>query len=198
MISILSIIFILIYVNKRKVKKIETYEKTSISKKELIYRITFSAVFIALGAVLKTVSINTGEMRLGFYEIPVFLSGMLLGPFYGALVGIGSDFVYSISSGYSYSVIMMCSAMMWGFLGGLLHNRKNKFIVTLLMCLLAGVVATSINSVQLYIYYGIGMFANLPNRILTMLVKWPLISAVTWLLTERVIKIVIKKFKNKY
>ena len=198
MISILSIIFILVYVNKRKVKKIETYEKTSISKKELIYRITFSAVFIALGAVLKTVSINTGEMRLGFYEIPVFLSGMLLGPFYGALVGIGSDFVYSISSGYSYSVIMMCSAMMWGFLGGLLHNRKNKFIVTLLMCLLAGVVATSINSVQLYIYYGIGMFANLPNRILTMLVKWPLISAVTWLLTERVIKIVIKKFKNKY
>ncbi len=198
MISILSIIFILIYVNKRKVKKIETYEKASISKKELIYRITFSAVFIALGAVLKTVSINTGEMRLGFYEIPVFLSGMLLGPFYGALVGIGSDFVYSISSGYSYSVIMMCSAMMWGFLGGLLHNRKNKFIVTLLMCLLAGVVATSINSVQLYIYYGIGMFANLPNRILTMLVKWPLISAVTWLLTERVIKIVIKKFKNKY
>ena len=198
MISILSIIFVLIFVNKRKVKKIETYEKTSISKKELIYRITFSAVFIALGAVLKTVSINTGEMRLGFYEIPVFLSGMLLGPFYGALVGIGSDFVYSISSGYSYSVIMMCSAMMWGFLGGLLHNRKNKFIVTLLMCLLAGVVATSINSVQLYIYYGIGMFANLPNRILTMLVKWPLISAVTWLLTERVIKIVIKKFKNKY
>ena len=198
MISILSIIFILIYVNKRKVKKIETYEKASISKKVLIYRITFSAVFIALGAVLKTVSINTGEMRLGFYEIPVFLSGMLLGPFYGALVGIGSDFVYSISSGYSYSVIMMCSAMMWGFLGGLLHNRKNKFIVTLLMCLLAGVVATSINSVQLYIYYGIGMFANLPNRILTMLVKWPLISVVTWLLTERVIKIVIKKFKNKY
>ena len=42
------------------------------------------------------------------------------------------------------------------------------------------------------------MFANLPNRILTMLVKWPLISVVTWLLTERVIKIVIKKFKNKY
>ena len=61
MISILSIIFILIYVNKRKVKKIETYEKTSISKKELIYRITFSAVFIALGAVLKTVSTSSSE-----------------------------------------------------------------------------------------------------------------------------------------
>lgn len=198
MIIILSVIILLIYIRNRKLKKLETYEKTRFSKKELIYKITFSAVFIALGAVLKTVSINTGEMRLGFYEIPVFLSGMLLGPFYGALVGIGADFIYSISSGYSFSVIMMCSALMWGFLGGLLHNKKNGLVKTFLMCLLASVVATTINSLQLYIYYGIGMFGNLPSRIIAMIIKWPIISIVTWLLNERVIKIIINKFKSKY
>lgn len=196
MIIVLCVIILLIFIRKRKLTKLETYDKTRFSKKELIYRITFSAVFIALGAVLKTVSINTGEMRLGFFEIPVFLSGMLLGPLFGAIVGIGADFIYSISSGYTYSVIMMCSALMWGFLGGLLHNRKVGLVKTLLMCLLASVVATTINSVQLYIYYGIGMFGNLPSRIIAMIIKWPIISVVTWLLNERVIKTIIKKFQK--
>lgn len=196
MIIILCVLILLIYIKKRKVKKLDEYEKVHFSKKELIYRITFSAIFIALGAVLKTVSINTGELRIGFFEIPVFLAGMLLGPFFGALVGIGADFIYSISSGYSYSVIMMCSALMWGFLGGLLHNKKVGFVKTLLMCLIASVVATTINSVQLYIYYGIGMFANLPTRIITMIIKWPIISVVTWVLNERVVKIILKKFQK--
>lgn len=196
MIIVLCVLVLLIFIKKRNVNKLETYEKVHFSKKELIYRITFSAVFIALGAVLKTVSINTGELRIGFFEIPVFLAGMLLGPFFGALVGIGADFVYSISSGYSYSVIMMCSALMWGFLGGLLHNKKVGFVKTLLMCLIASVVATTINSVQLYIYYGIGMFANLPTRIITMIFKWPIISAVAWVLNERVVKMILKKFQK--
>lgn len=196
MIIVLCVLVLLIFIKKRNVNKLATYEKVHFSKKELIYRITFSAVFIALGAVLKTVSINTGELRIGFFEIPVFLAGMLLGPFFGALVGIGADFVYSISSGYSYSVIMMCSALMWGFLGGLLHNKKVGFVKTLLMCLIASVVATTINSVQLYIYYGIGMFANLPTRIITMIIKWPIISAVAWVLNERVVKMILKKFQK--
>ena len=42
-----------------------------------------------------------------------------------------------------------------------------------------------------------GMFGNLPNRIITMLVKWPIISVLVWLLNERVIKEVIKKISKK-
>ena len=196
MIILLFVALLIVY--KRKIYKFETYKPEVFSKKELIRKITFSAIFIALGAVLKTVSISTGEMRLGFYEVPVFLSGMLLGPFFGAIVGLGADLIYSVSSGYSFSVIMMCSALMWGLLGGLFYNKKSKLLTTFIVCLVASVLATSINSVQLYIYYGMGMFGNLPNRIITMLVKWPIISILVWILNERVIKQVIKKIsKNR-
>ena len=191
--SILLLLFLLVLIKNRKITKFTEYKPQPFSKRELIRKITFSAIFIALGAVLKTVSISTGEMRLGFYEVPVFLSGMLLGPFFGALVGLGADMIYSISSGYSFSVIMMCSALMWGLLGGLFFQKKTKIWMIFSVCLIASVLATSINSVQLYIYYGMGMFGNLPNRIITMLVKWPLLSILIWLLYERVINAILKK-----
>ena len=148
---------------------------------------------MAIGIVLKSISFQTGQIRLGFYEVAVFLAGITLGPLYGGLVGLGSDLVYSLTSGYSFSVIMMISAIMWGLIGGLLHNRKISYFKILIYCIIANVTATSINSVQLYIYYGMGMFANLPTRIITMLIKWPLITTIVWLLEERIIKVIIKK-----
>lgn len=189
--------FLLIKLQKRKRVRLEKCETTKVSKKDIIFKITLSAIFIALATVLKSFSITTGEMRLGFYEIPVFLSGIILGPLFGSLVGLGSDMIYSLSSGYSFSPIMMCSAVMWGFIGSLFYNKKVKLYQTFILCLIASIVATTINSLQLYIYYGMGMFANLPNRIFTMIIKWPIISAVTWALSERVIKKVIKSITNR-
>lgn len=189
--------FLLIKLQKRKIVRLEKCETTKVSKKDIIFKITLSAIFIALATVLKSFSITTGEMRLGFYEVPVFLSGIILGPLFGSLVGLGSDMIYSLSSGYSFSPIMMCSAVMWGFIGSLFYNKKVKLYQTFILCLIASIVATTINSLQLYIYYGMGMFANLPNRIFTMIIKWPIISVVTWVLSERVIKKVIKSISKK-
>lgn len=189
--------FLLIKLQKRKRVRLEKCETTKVSKKDIIFKITLSAIFIALATVLKSFSITTGEMRLGFYEVPVFLSGIILGPLFGSLVGLGSDMIYSLSSGYSFSPIMMCSAVMWGFIGSLFYNKKVKLYQTFILCLIASIVATTINSLQLYIYYGMGMFANLPNRIFTMIIKWPIISVVTWVLSERVIKKIIKSISKK-
>lgn len=189
--------FLLIKLQKRKRVRLEKCETTKVSKKDIIFKITLSAIFIALATVLKSFSITTGEMRLGFYEVPVFLSGIILGPLFGSLVGLGSDMIYSLSSGYSFSPIMMCSAVMWGFIGSLFYNKKVKLYQAFILCLIASIVATTINSLQLYIYYGMGMFANLPNRIFTMIIKWPIISVVTWVLSERVIKKIIKSISKK-
>ena len=189
--------FLLTKLQKRKRVRLEKCETTKVSKKDIIFKITLSAIFIALATVLKSFSITTGEMRLGFYEVPVFLSGIILGPLFGSLVGLGSDMIYSLSSGYSFSPIMMCSAVMWGFIGSLFYNKKVKLYQAFILCLIASIVATTINSLQLYIYYGMGMFANLPNRIFTMIIKWPIISVVTWVLSERVIKKIIKSISKK-
>lgn len=190
------ILFLSLLINKtknKKLSKLNEYPSSKISKRELIFKITLAAVFMALAIVLKSFSITTGQMRLGFYEIPVVLSGMALGPLFGSLVGLGSDLIYSLSSGYSFSPIMMCSAIMWGFIGSLFYKKHMKLRYSFLLCLVASVLATTINSLQLYIYYGMGMVANLPNRILTMIVKWPIISISAWLLYERVLKKVITK-----
>ncbi len=189
--------FLLTKLQKRKRVRLEKCETTKVSQKDIIFKITLSAIFIALATVLKSFSITTGEMRLGFYEVPVFLSGIILGPLFGSLVGLGSDMIYSLSSGYSFSPIMMCSAVMWGFIGSLFYNKKVKLYQAFILCLIASIVATTINSLQLYIYYGMGMFANLPSRIFTMIVKWPIISVATWILSERIIKKIIKSISKK-
>lgn len=194
MIILLSIL--LYRTRNRKLVKFENFQIPKISKKQLIRRITLSAILIALSTILKSISISTGEIRLGFYEVPVFLSGMVLGPLFGSLVGLGADLIYSLSSGYSFSFIMMCSAIMWGLFGGLFYNKNGKFVNVLIICLITSVLATTINSVQLYIYYGMGMFGNLPNRIITMLIKWPIITFLTWMLNEKVIKVIVKKISK--
>lgn len=185
-------LYIIIKSQKRSFneKMFEIKEKTAkkLTKKELILKISLGAVLIAIGTILKFFSISTGEFRFGFYEIPVLLSGFLLGPLFGGLVGIGVDLIYWIFSGYNFSLIMMCSSMLWGVMGGLLFYKKTSYVSVLIICLITGILTTSINSVQLYIYYGMGMFANLPIRIITMLIKWPIISTVVWLLRAKLMK----------
>lgn len=193
-------IILLTYIlRKTKNRKPNLEENITIySKKEIIRKIAFSAVLMAIGIILKTISFQTGQIRLGFYEVAVFLAGITLGPLYGGLVGLGTDLVYSLFSGYPFSALMMTSAIMWGLIGGLLHNKKIKYLKLLAYSIVASIVATSINSVQLYIYYGMGMFANLPTRVITMLIKWPLITTFVWLLEERVIKLIIKKISYSH
>lgn len=189
MLVLLSILF-----NRGKRRKANLNESVSgYTKKEIIRKIAFSSILMAIGIVLKTFSIQTGQFRIGFYEVAVFLSGISLGPLFGGLVGLGVDLVYSLLSGYTFSAIMMTSAIMWGLIGGLLHYQKISYFKILIYCIVASLVATSLNSVQLYIYYSSGMFANLPTRIITMIIKWPLITTFVWILNERIIKVAIKK-----
>lgn len=188
-------IILLIYFIIKSKKRKPCFDEYSVkyNRKDTIRKIVFSSILIATGVILKTISFQTGQIRLGFYEVSVFLAGITLGPIYGGLVGLGVDLGYSLFSGYQFSIIMMISAIMWGIIGGLIHNKKISYFQLLIYSLVASVIATSINSVQLYLYYGMGMFANLPLRIITMLIKWPLITSFVWLLKKRVINVIIKK-----
>jgi len=58
--------------------------------------IAFSAIMIALSFVLnRFLSISTTWFRLGFASTPIVLTSLLLGPFWGGVVGLSSDLISS-------------------------------------------------------------------------------------------------------
>lgn len=94
-------------------------------EKKTILKMCVLAVLMALSAVLKKFSFDTGEYRISLFDTPLLLAGILAGPLWGMLVAFASDFIYSILSGYAYSFIMMFSALLWGQL--VEFSIKEKF-----------------------------------------------------------------------
>ena len=79
-------------------------------------RLAILSILLALGVVFKSVfSIGDGEFRISFFDIPLFLAGMIAGPFYGGLVALGTDLIYGLCfSPYPFSFIMMFTTIIWG------------------------------------------------------------------------------------
>ena len=78
-------------------------------------KIAVIAIFMALGVVLKFFSIGSGEFRISVWEIPMFLIGILVGPFYGGVCALGADLIYGLAfSPYPFSIIMMFTTVVWG------------------------------------------------------------------------------------
>lgn len=88
-------------------------------------RLAILSILLALGVVFKSVfSIGNGEFRISFFDIPLFLAGMIAGPFYGGLVALGTDLIYGLCfSPYPFSFIMMFTTIIWGVSGGLFYKN---------------------------------------------------------------------------
>jgi len=145
--------------------------------KRLRYLI-LAGVLVAMAVVLKTFAITTPEFRFSFYDIPLFLGGMILGPGLGLIMGFATDWLYVMVHPMAFSFnLMTISAMLWGFMGGLFfYNRTQKFNVfkVTFIIILTSLLTFSLNSVQLYIWTGSGMIAQIPFRLLTTVIKWPI------------------------
>ena len=122
-------------------------------RKKQIQTLTLMAILTALSIVLKKFSIDTGLFRISLFDTPIIIAGMIAGPLWGVLVGFYSDLIYGLISGYQFSFIMMLSALVWGLCGGVLYKKKPKYLVLLLVVLISSVITTTINSLQLYIFY---------------------------------------------
>lgn len=162
-------------------------------RRKQIQTLTTMAVLTALAIVLKKFSIDTGMFRISLFDTPIILAGMIAGPLWGVLVGFYSDLIYGLISGHPFSFIMMLSALAWGLCGGILYKKKVNYLILLLMVLGFSIVATTINSVQLYIWYGGGMWLDLPQRIITMLIKWPITTTIVYILYKNLVKYFFKE-----
>jgi ECF transporter S component (folate family) len=152
-------------------------------------QLTLAGLFVGLVFVSKLyLAFTTDQFRFSFHDIPLLLSGVLLGPYLGSVVGFVADLIYGIQSGFPFSFLMNLSDVIWGLMAGLfLYSRR--YNLTLLwvssVVIVTSLVSFGINSVQLYIWFNTGMFAALPTRIIAMVIKWPITIGVVMLMVPR-------------
>lgn len=153
-------------------------------------KIVFAAMLAALTAVVKTLSIHLTGMRISIFPIPLLIAGYFLGPAYGLVVGFVADTGYMLYTGNFWSLYTI-STMIWGFSGSLLRLRKySKNIMWYILVLgITGLLETTINSVAYLISHNwdlITLYSNLGVRLLTQLVRLPILVFATKSFVERI------------
>lgn len=151
-------------------------------------KLVMLAIFMALGVVFKFFSIGNGEFRISFWDIPLFMAGIITGPFYGTLCALGADLIYGLCfSPYPFSFIMMFTTLVWGAMGGLFYKKDMKIIALFIVVFITSISATAINSIYLTLYYGWeSMLVKLPLRLIVLIVKWPITSGLIYYLYKYV------------
>lgn len=117
-------------------------------KKNEIFKITFSALMIALGIILPFV---TG-MQLGNVicpmHIPVLLCGFILGWKYGLIVGLICPLLRSLLFGlppiYPTAISMSVELAVYGLCSGLLFNILRKTNIKLIFVVLISLVISQL------------------------------------------------------
>lgn len=151
-------------------------------------KLVMLAIFMALGVVFKFFSIGNGEFRISFWDIPLFMAGIIAGPFYGTLCALGADLIYGLCfSPYPFSFIMMFTTLVWGAMGGFFYKKDMKIIALFIVVFITSISATAINSIYLTLYYGWeSMLVKLPLRLIVLIVKWPITSGLIYYLYKYV------------
>lgn len=166
-------------------------------RSDAVRRLTLTALLGALGIVLKIVFqvTTTPDFRLSFYELPLIIAGMTLGPVPGMIAGFATDGVYGLAMGYGLN-LMTVSTMMWGLVAGIiLYKRKLTLFRLGLTVVIASTIVFAINTVQLVLWELqddmrlalMTVIARMPIRIIIMLIKWPIQVYLIKLIHTRVI-----------
>ncbi len=164
-----------------------------------IRKIAILSILMALGIILKSfLSVGTGEFRISFWDLPLFLAGIIGGPIWGGIVALGTDLIYGLCfSPYPFSFIMMFTTVVWGVAGGFfkyfkLNEKKLWLLFIVVLC--TSVTATFINSIYLTLYNGFwAMLAKLPLRLLVLVIKWPITTMLIFVVYESISPL-IKKY----
>ncbi len=133
----------------------------SLNRKMRIQRkISYAAILVGLAVVLSLFSIKiTESFQLGVTEIPLMLSGFILGPLFGAIVGFVKDVFTMIKGGYPPSIFTL-SPIILGLIPGLflkIFGRErlyNSAVLIFTAVIIAGVLRTLNNTLALYVMFG--------------------------------------------
>ena len=128
-----------------------------------------TAVSVVIGIVCKSfMNFGSGLFRVTFENLPIILSGILMGPAVGGIVGVASDLLsYMLSSQiYPPNLIVTTGAASVGIMSGiiskyLVKERGSKQVV--LSSAAAHIVGSMIiKPIGLYKFYGILVLWRIP------------------------------------
>ena len=106
------------------------------------------ALLTALAVVLARLIIPmfNATTRYSIEAVPIFLAGMLFGPVPGMLVGLASDAVGCLFSGYGYNPLFAVPPLLYGLCGGLFRPllARKMSLGTIALAFLPAVVFGSI------------------------------------------------------
>jgi len=148
-------------------------KKNNFSTKTLIW----IAMLVATSILLKSfMSIETQVFRMSFFDIPLMILGITAGPLAGLVGGFITDWMHVMFSPFAFSFnLFTLSTMLWGFIPGLVFFKKNITIPTLsIVIVITSVLAFTLNTTQLYFWFGSGIYSALPIRLLVFIVKLPI------------------------
>lgn len=163
-------------------------------------KIALLAIVLALRIVLSFIpSLNLGNIiEVGFGFLGAMLSGILFGPWYGALVSIASDLITSLTMGSAFFPGFTLSAALGGFIYGWVLWRKplnwKRFFVSVLLVSL--IVNIGLNSLWIKIMYDKAFVVIMPARIIKNIISLPVNTILgTLLFTNPTVKSIIKRFQ---
>lgn len=130
-------------------------------------------------------------MRISFGDLPIMLSGFLLGPVVGGLTGIAADLIgVLINPQGPYFPGFTFSSMMWGVIPGLVmmafkSRREYSWLKVMLavgLCYI--VVSLGLNTLWISKLYGSAFIVLLPARILNVVISIPIMGFVAKMLLK--------------
>ena len=139
-----------------------------------LYAMVFAALLVAISVTGKVYAINIGtELRISYENLPVILSGIMMGPAVGIVVGVCADLCGCLVMGYSVNPIITLGMASLGLTSGIISMFfKNRFSpVSLIVCDISAHIIGNIilKTIGLAVFFGAknGFFALMGQRALT-------------------------------
>ena len=116
----------------------------SMQTRTLVACALLAAITVVLARLI--IPMPNATTRFSVEAVPVFLAGMLFGPVPGMLVGLVSDAVGCLFSGYGYNPLFAVPPLLYGLCGGLFRPMlaQKVSIVRIALAFLPAVVLGSI------------------------------------------------------
>jgi ECF transporter S component (folate family) len=144
-----------------------------------------------MSIVLKSfLSFETAVFRFTLFDIPLIILGIGFGPIVAVIAGFVVDFVHMMFSPFAYSInLMTVSTIAWALIPALFFiNKKFSFTKLVIVVLITSIVCFGLNTYQLYLWTGNGIYGALPARIISLVVKWPIQIALINIIYNRIVK----------
>lgn len=124
---------------------------------EELKRITVASLLVAisvvLGVVFKTVVPAGLNFGFPYYAIPLVIGSLILGPIYGGMMGLISDYLgFIILPVGEYDVIFALRAVMWGVIPWFFATYKSKWYQVFLSIFFAHIFATLSSTFSNFLY----------------------------------------------